>query len=60
MENGIGRLRRVLPRRTARATLPEELLARWVRAYNNTPRKCLNYRTPTEVFIREGLRLEGE
>ena len=59
-ENGIGRLRRVLPRRTARAALPEELLAQWVRAYNNTPRKGLNYRTPAEVFIREGLRLEWE
>ena len=38
--NGIGRLRRFLPRRAARAALPEELLWQWVRAYNNTPRSA--------------------
>ena len=60
VENGIGRLRRVLPRRTDLAALPDDLLEQWVRAYNNTPRKCLNYQTPAEVFIREVLRLEWE
>lgn len=60
VENGIGRLRRFLPRRTDLANLPEELLEQWVRAYNNTPRKCLNYQTPAEVFSREVLRLEWE
>lgn len=59
-ENGIGRLRRPLPRRTDLAALPDELLGQWVRAYNNTPRKGLNYQIPAEVFIREVLRLECE
>ena len=60
VENGIGRLRRPLPRRTDLAALPDELLEHWVRAYNNTPRKGLNYQTPAEVFIQEVLRLECE
>lgn len=50
IENAIGRMRRTLPRKTDLATIPpaefDALLAR----YNNTPRKCLAFRTPNEVF----------
>ena len=60
VENAIGRLRRTLPRRTDLATLPEELLIARLRAYNNTPRQCLGYQTPAEVFAREVLRLNCE
>ena len=60
VENAIGRLRRALPRRTDLAALPEQLLVERVRGYNNTPRKCLGYETPAEVFDREVLQLNCE
>ena len=60
VENAIGRLRRALPRRTDLASLPEQLLIERVRGYNNTPRKCLGYETPAEVFAREVLQLNCE
>ncbi|HLF04406.1 MAG TPA: IS30 family transposase, partial [Dehalococcoidia bacterium] len=50
IENAIGRLRRRLPRKTDLATLPEERFTALVQMYNNTPRKCLGYQTPAEVF----------
>lgn len=50
VENAIGRLRRPLPRKTDLAALPPRSLRAAVNAYNNTPRKCLGYRTPAEVF----------
>jgi IS30 family transposase len=50
IENAIGRLRRRLPRKTDLATLPDHELDAIVLSYNTTPRKCLGYRTPAEVF----------
>ena len=50
VENAIGRLRRTLPRKTDLATLSDEHFTRLVQVYNNTPRKCLGYQTPAEVF----------
>ncbi|MGQ0585398.1 MAG: IS30 family transposase, partial [Reyranella sp.] len=32
----------------------------WIAAYNNTPRKCLRFRTPAEVFLAKLLRFERE
>ena len=49
--NAIGRLRRTLPRKTDLAALPQERFTQMIQAYNNTPRKCLGYRTPAEIFI---------
>lgn len=60
IENGIGRMRRGLPRKTDLATLSDERLLSLVRAYNHTPRKCLHYKTPAEVFIRDLLHLKCE
>ena len=60
IENAIGRLRRTLPRKTDLATLPEARFRRLVQAYNNTPRKCLGYRTPAEVFWAHPLHLKCE
>jgi IS30 family transposase len=60
IENGIGRMRRGLPRKTDLATLSDERLLLLVRAYNHTPRKCLNYKTPAETFIRDLLHLKCE
>lgn len=50
IENAIGRMRRFIPRKTDLATLPNARFQALVAAYNNTPRKCLDYRTPAEAF----------
>jgi IS30 family transposase len=50
VENAIGRMRRVIPRKTDLAILPENRFQALVAAYNNTPRKCLDWRTPAETF----------
>ena len=60
MENGIGRLRRYLPRKTRWEELSRSRVSRVVQIYNNTPRKCLGYRTPAEVFMEEVLHLKCE
>ena len=52
VENAIGRLRRWLPRRTDLRTLPPDRLQLLAQLYNHTPRKCLNFRTPAEVFAQ--------
>jgi IS30 family transposase len=56
VENAIGRLRRYLPRKTNLKDLTAEQLESVVSAYNNTPRKCLAFRTPREAFL-EALQL---
>ena len=50
VENAIGRLRRCLPRKTNLAELSACQIAGIVKAYNDTPRKCLDFRTPAEAF----------
>ncbi len=50
VENAIGRLRRRLPRKTNLTTLSKRQLAKIVRIYNETPRKCLDFKTPAEAF----------
>ena len=60
IENAIGRMRRLLPRKTDLATVTEERFAQLVQAYNHTPRKCLGYQTPAEVFINQVLHLKCE
>ena len=60
IENAIGRMRRGLPRKTDLAVLSDHRLLDLVRAYNHTPRKCLNYKTPAEVFCHELLHLKCE
>jgi IS30 family transposase len=52
VENAIGRLRRYLPRKTNLAGLSTRKIARIINAYNNTPRKCLDFKTPAEAFSR--------
>jgi len=53
IENAIGRLRRRLPRKTDLATLDQRQFDRLVAAYNHTPRKCLNFKTPAQVFCEQ-------
>jgi len=50
IENAIGRMRRFIPRKTDLATLPTRRFRQSIAAYNNTPRKCLDFRTPAEAF----------
>jgi IS30 family transposase len=52
IENAIGRIRRFIPRKTDLAAMPQERFLALVSAYNNTPRKCLDFRTPAETFIQ--------
>jgi IS30 family transposase len=60
IENAIGRMRRSLPRKTDLATLSDERFAQFIQRYNNTPRKCLDYRTPAEVFWQKLLHFKCE
>ena len=60
IENAIGRMRRGLPRKTDLATLSDQRLIELNRSYNHTPRKCLNYKTPAQVFTHDLLHLKCE
>jgi transposase, IS30 family len=60
VENAIGRMRRTLPRRTNIDQLQDQDLKELVGLYNHTPRKCLGYKTPAEVFIKQLLHLKCE
>ena len=48
------------PERPDLATLSDAQFAHLIRAYNNTPRKCLDYRTPAEIFSAQVLHLKCE
>jgi IS30 family transposase len=50
IENAIGRIRRSLPRKTDLDMLTQKQLDRIAERYNHTPRKCLDFKTPSEVF----------
>ncbi len=52
IENAIGRMRRFLPRKTDLVVLPNRRFQTLLAAYNNTPRKCLDWRTPAETFFQ--------
>jgi IS30 family transposase len=60
IENAIGRMRRGIPRKTDLANLSKAHLAVLVSAYNNTPRKCLDWSSPAEVFLSQLLHFERE
>lgn len=50
-ENTNGRLRRFLPKRADIKNITQEKLDEVMKTMNNTPRKCLDYRTPKELFL---------
>ena len=60
IENAIGRMRRVLPRKTDLAALDETSFASLILQYNNTPRKCLDWKTPAEAFSNQMLHFKRE
>ena len=51
-ENTNGLLRHYFPKGTDFRTISEEVIELIVKKVNNRPRKCLNYRTPHEVFFQ--------
>ena len=52
IENAIGRLRRFFPRKTDLTTLSDKQFRQLIGVYNNTPRKCLDFKTPAETFAK--------
>jgi IS30 family transposase len=59
VENAIGRLRRFLPRKANLDTLDLDDILWLNRFYNHTPRKCLDFQTPAEVFALLHLKCES-
>jgi IS30 family transposase len=60
IENAIGRMRRPLPRKTNLNTIDHDTLTACVAAYNNTPRKCLRFKSPAEAFLSQLLHFKCE
>ena len=60
VENAIGRMRRPLPRKTNLNTIDDHILRALVVAYNNTPRKCLGFKTPAQAFLSQVLHFKCE
>ena len=60
VENAIGRLRRYLPRNTDLANLTPDQLNAIAARINNTPRKCLDFKTPAEACSNLALHFEWE
>ena len=60
IENAIGRMRRPLPRKTDLAQIDEQHLRQVLIAYNTTPRKCLDWKTPAEAFYNQMLHFKRE
>jgi len=50
IENTFGRLRRFIRKRSRLSQYSDEDIAGFVEQMNETPRKCLDFRTPNEVF----------
>lgn len=50
IENSFQRLRRFIPKKANLANYSHQRIAAIIKRMNNTPRKCLGYRTPAEVF----------
>jgi IS30 family transposase len=53
VENTIGLIRRWIPKKTDLANVSEIEIAGIESWLNNRPRKCLNYKTPSEVFEKK-------
>lgn len=60
IENANGRLRRFLPRKTNLVDYCPHDFERIACLYNDTPRKCLGFKTPAEVFFKHLLHFKCE
>lgn len=53
IENLFGRLRRFIPKKASLKDYSEKDVIGFANILNNTPRKCLNWQTPKEVFEKQ-------
>ena len=60
VENMNGRLRRYLPLDADVETISNEDITALAQHMNNTPRKCLGYKTPAEIFYHQLLHFKCE
>ena len=60
VENANGRLRRFLPRKTKTDEISQQEIEMIAAICNNTPRKCLGYKTPAEIFSNQLLHFKCE
>ncbi|HEY0306610.1 MAG TPA: hypothetical protein VGB94_00465, partial [Acidobacteriaceae bacterium] len=60
IENAIGRLRRALPRKIHPSLLTPKQIDSIARRYNHTPRKCLGFKTPAEIFLSHLVHFQCE
>ena len=60
IENANGRVRRFLPRRTNLLQCSPQQIDAIARQCNNTPRKCLGFKTPAELFYNHLLHFKCE
>jgi len=64
IENTFGRLRRFIPKKKSLKSYSPEKISAIMNIMNSTPRKCLGFRTPIEVFNEQlaltGVALEGK
>lgn len=55
VENANMRIRKFIPKKTDISKVSSRYVKEVERTINSTPMKCLNYRTPFEVALREGI-----
>jgi len=60
VENANGRIRRYVPKKADPRTLSHNTIRTIAKHLNNTPRKCLDFQTPAEVFLKQLLHFECE
>jgi transposase, IS30 family len=60
VENANGRLRRFVPRKTNPKSISHHTIQKIAARCNNTPRKCLDFQTPAEVFLTHLLHFKCE
>jgi IS30 family transposase len=58
IENAIGRLRSMLPTKTNISELTSKQIRLCATIYNHTPRECLDFQTPAEVFYKQLLHFK--
>lgn len=58
LENSLGRLRRFIPKKQSMEEVSQRQLNYYLKLMNNTPRKCLGWRTPNEVFNEQLSKLK--
>ena len=55
MENLFKRLRRFIPKKASLKDYSRKDIIRFAEIMNSTPRKCLNWKTPKEVFEEQSM-----